>query len=178
MANSPAKQTPHPISSASPFASASTTHLLGSPRSNRPLRKLQSANALSTHYAASNNTPSLISQQRQQQQRNINASQTAGQSQIPPGASHQRTRSNSDAIVPSFSPVGAAPLKRNAAPKKAAVTLDPKDELEALIRQGPRGDLSVGLQRLRHLILCDGLDSDSDGMVRRSLLLWRWSRKM
>jgi hypothetical protein len=44
----------------------------------------------------------------------------------------------------------------------------PKEELEALVRQGPRGDVPTGLQRLRHLILCDGLDADSDGMVGSS----------
>lgn len=50
-------------------------------------------------------------------------------------------------------------------PKKAIITLTPKDELETLVRQGPRGDVPTGLQRLRHLILCDGLDADNDGMV-------------
>ena len=34
------------------------------------------------------------------------------------------------------------------------------------MRQGPRGDVPTGLQRLRHLILCDGLEADNDGMVR------------
>ena len=147
-------------------ASASTTHLLSSPRSSRTLRKLQSAHALSSNYAALS-TPSLISQQRQQQ-RNTSSSQSPGPSQIPPlpsQQSHHRTRSNSDAIVASYSNGGALPLRRNAVPKKAPVTLTPKDELETLVRQGPRGDVPAGLQRLRHLILCDGLDADNDGMV-------------
>lgn len=146
--------------------SVSTTHLLCSPRSSRTLRKLQSAHALSSNYAALS-APSLISQQRQQQ-RNTSSSQSPGPPQIPPlpsQPSHHRTRSNSDAIVPSYSHAGAPPARRNVLPKKAIITLTPKDELETLVRQGPRGDVPTGLQRLRHLILCDGLDADNDGMV-------------
>lgn len=161
MANSPSRHAPH-----MPPASASTTHLLSSPRSTRTLRKLQSAHALSSNYAALN-APSLISQQRQQQ-RNISSSQTPGLPEIPSlpqSRSHQRTRSNSDAVVPNFSNNGVAPTKRNAFPKKTAIHQSPKDELELLVRQGPRGDVPTGLQHLRHLILCDGLEADGDGMV-------------
>lgn len=155
-------------------ASASTTHLLSSPRSTKTLRKLRSAHALSSSYAALN-APSLISQQRQQQ-RNTNPSQSSALQQIPPLPPlnlHHRTRSNSDAIVPSYTNAGPAPPRRNAVPKKAPVTQTPKDELETLVRQGPRGDIPAGLQRLRHLILCDGLDADNDGMAgfSRSLVL-------
>lgn len=161
MANSPSRH-----GQQIPAASVSTTHLLSSPRSSRTLRKLQSAHALSSNYAALS-TSSLISQQRQQQ-RNTSSSQSPGPPQVPPlpsQQSHHRTRSNSDAIVPSYSNAGAPPLRRTAVPKKAAVTLSTKDELETLVRQGPRGDVPTGLQRLRHLILCDGLDADNDGMV-------------
>ena len=160
MANSPSRNGQHMP------ASASTTHLLSSPRSSRTLRKLQSAHALSSNYTAMS-TPSLISQQRQQQ-RNTSSSQSPGPPQIPPlpsQLSHHRTRSNSDAIVPSFSNAGTLPVRRNAVPKKPTVTLEPKEELDTLVRQGPRGDVPAGLQRLRHLILCDGLDADNDGMV-------------
>lgn len=164
MANSPSKHGQHMP------ASVSTTHLPSSPRSSRTLRKLQSAHALSSNYAALS-TSSLISQQRQQQ-RNTSSSQSPGPPQVPPlpsQQSHHRTRSNSDAIVPSFSNAGAPLVRRNAVPKKAIATLTPKDELETLVRQGPRGDVPTGLQRLRHLILCDGLDADNDGMVS---LIW------
>lgn len=179
MANSPSRHAPH----VSATASASTTHLLGSPRSNRSLRKLQSAHALSTSYAASN-SPSLISQQRQQQQqqqqqqpqqsqqsqqqRNPGGPQTNGLPQVPPFPnqnSHHRTRSNSDALAPSPSHATAAPARRIVPPRKTVLLQSPKDELETLMRHGPRGDVPTALQRLRHLILCDGLDADSDGMV-------------
>lgn len=152
--------------------SASTTHLrdphlLASPRTTRTLRKLHSAHALSSNYSSLNGS-SLTSQQRQQQQRNPVSSQISTQQQnppIPPPSSHHRTRSNSDALVTSFSSSTSAPTRRNAVSKKTVSAQTPKDELEALVRQGPRGDVPTGLQRLRHLILCDGLDADSDGMV-------------
>lgn len=152
--------------------SASTTHLrdphlLASPRTTRTLRKLQSAHALSSNYSSLNGS-SLISQQRQQLQRNPVSSHSSTPQQNPPipsSSSHHRTRSNSDALVTSFSNSTSAPTRRNAVAKKAVSAQTPKDELEALVRQGPRGDVPAGLQRLRHLILCDGLDADSDGMV-------------
>lgn len=34
-----------------------------------------------------------------------------------------------------------------------------------MVRQGPQGDLQAELARLRHLVLCEGLLADSDGMV-------------
>lgn len=167
MANSPSRNALNlPIS-------ASTTqlrdpHLLASPRTTRTLRKLQSAHALSSNYSSLNSS-SLISQQRQQQHRNPASSPNHTQQQnpsIPPTSSHHRTRSNSDALVTSSIPSStSAPTRRIAVAKKAISSQTPKDELEALVRQGPRGDVPVGLQRLRHLILCDGLDADSDGMV-------------
>lgn len=152
--------------------SSSTTHLrdpnlLASPRTNRTLRKLQSAHALSSNYSSLNGS-SLISQQRQQQQRNPVSSQNSAPLQnppVPPPSSHHRTRSNSDALIACFSNSTNAPTRRNAIAKKTVSAQTPKDELEVLVRQGPRGDVLIGLQRLRHLILCDGLDADSDGMV-------------
>ena len=40
-----------------------------------------------------------------------------------------------------------------------------KDEIESLVRQGPKGDVLGSLDNLRRLILLDGLEADSDGMV-------------
>lgn len=45
------------------------------------------------------------------------------------------------------------------------VVHDPREELEAMARQGPQGDVLKELAQLRHLILCEGLFADSDGMV-------------
>lgn len=42
--------------------------------------------------------------------------------------------------------------------------------LEALLAKGPSGDAEAGLEQLRYTILSDGIPSNSDGMVRWSLL--------
>ena len=163
MTNSPTKQTPHLV----PATAAQSDHQLRSPKSNRGLRKLQSAHQLSSNYAALN-SPSLISQQRQQQQRNTSSSHNNQAPQIPPLpalSSHHRTRSNSDAVVPN-APSNAAATKRVAASKKIAPNQNPREELEGLVRQGPQGDVPAELSRLRHLVLCEGLYADSDGMVQ------------
>ena len=156
MTGSPTKNVQH----------ATSSQQLSSPRTAGRLRKLQSAHQLSSQYAASNG-PSLISQQRQQQQRNTSGSQAPPVPSIPIQHSpqrHNRTRSNSDAVVPSFSKSALSP-KRPVATKKTTVPKDAKHELEVLMRQGPKDDLPLALQNLRHWILCDGMDADNDGMV-------------
>ncbi len=172
MTGSPTKHIPH----MPPPTSTVPAHQLGSPRSTPRLRKLQSAHALSSNYAAMNG-PSLISQQRQQQQRHVSSSQSTLFSQtpqIPPlpqiaplplAHSHNRARSNSDLLSSSNI---VAPQRRNLPAKKMASFVPPVDahEIDTIVRQGPRGDLSNKLQRLRHLVLVEGLESDSDGMVR------------
>ena len=158
MATSPAKNT-----QTSATASLQQT---SSPRAAGRLRKLQSAHQLSSNYAASSG-PSLITQQRQQQQRNTSASKRPPVPSIPPQHSpqkHGRTRSNSDAVMTSFDWPAISP-KRPVMQRKTTSSKDSKQELEALIRQGPKDDLPVALQNLRHWILCDGMDADSDGMV-------------
>lgn len=142
---------------------------LGSPRSPGRLRKLQSAHQLSSQYVNASG-PSLISQQRQQQQqqqRKATTPLTPPVPPIPPQHSPQRqtrTRSNSDANLSNVVKPIDSPSKL-AVPKKTAVQKDAKYELEALIRHGPRNDVPLALQNLRHWILCDGMNADSDGMV-------------
>ena len=141
MASSPHKNSQH-------FPPTSTLQP-ASPRTAGRLRKLQSQ-------------PSLISQQRQQQLRNESATQNApSMPPIPLPMKHTRTRSNSDAVVPSFSKDGRSP-QRGLTSRRME---NPKDELKSLIRRGPRGDLPDALQSLRHWILVDGLETDTDGMV-------------
>ena len=150
--SSPHKNTPH----YSPSTAAAPSQ--GSPRR---LRKLQSAHQLSSNYTTLN-APSLISQQRQQQQRNPSISQNTSIPPVPalPSPPKQnRPRSNSDVPSPR---VGPSP-RRAAIPKKKE---DPKDQLKSLLRHSPRGNVSEALDDLRHLILIDGLEADSDGMVR------------
>ncbi|KAL8818245.1 MAG: hypothetical protein Q9223_003087 [Gallowayella weberi] len=169
MTNSPVKQTPHLAAS----AAAPTDHQLRSPKSSRGLRKLQSAHQLSANYAALN-TPSLISQQRQLQQRNPSSSHLNQAPQIPPlpaFSSHHRTRSNSDAVI--SNPVAnTTATKKAAASKKIPPSHNPREELEGLVRQGPQGDVPTELSRLRHLVLCEGLYADSDGMSQIRIYIW------
>ena len=154
--NSPSRNAPslHPATSSS--------HL-GSPKSPGRLRKMQSAHQLS-------NAPSLISQQRQQQQRNVSLIPPVPV--LPSPEKINRTRSNSDAMPPSntrASPKRNPSPKRNASPRRQPILRkqeDPQDGLKSLIRRGPRGDVPDGLATLRHWILVDGLEADSDGMVR------------
>lgn len=160
MTSSPAKNAPHiPLP-------ASTANHLHSPRSTRTLRKLQSAHQLSSNYNALN-APSLITQQRQQQQRNTSLSEHTGMPPVPSipahhspnKPAHQRTRSNSDAVLPGdHNP--ATSTRRPAPPRR-----QPKDELRALITRGPREDLESSLRRMRKLILDGGIETEYDGMV-------------
>ena len=158
--------TSSPSKNASHLPTSSTGAQLGSPRSLGRLRQQKSAHQLSSNYASLNG-PSLISQQRQLQQRITSISQTTSippppVPAIPSPQKHSRARSNSDAVVPN--PVNVGPsLKRIQVPKKV---VDPKDELRSLIRHGPRSDVPDALQSLRHWILVDGLEADNDGMVR------------
>ena len=148
--NSPHRNAPH--------LPASTSAAHGSPRR---LRKLQSAHQLSSNYTALNG-PSLISQQRQQQQRSTSTAQNTPIPPVPALPSpqkHSRARSNSDVPSPYVGPS----LRRNVVPKKKD---DPKDGLKSLMRRGPKGEVSGALDELRHLILVDGLEADTDGMVR------------
>ena len=159
MTSSPSKNPLH-------FPASSTGPSLGSPRSLGRLRQQKSAHQLSSNYSALN-APSLISQQRQLQQRNTSQTQNTSippppVPAIPSPQRHVRARSNSDAVVPI--PVNIGPsLKRYHVPKKP---VDPKDELRSLMRHGPRNDVPDALQNLRHWILVDGLEADNDGMVR------------
>ena len=132
----------------------------GSPRR---LRKLQSAHQLSSNYTALN-APSLISQQRQQQRNNPATSQTPSVPPIPALHSpqkHTRPRANSD--VPS--PLSGLLPRRNVISKRQ---VDAKDDLKSLLRRNPKGNVLGSLEELRFLILTDGLEADSDGMVRIS----------
>ena len=153
--------TSSPSKNASHLPPSSAAAQLGSPRSLGRLRQQKSAHQLSSNYSALN-APSLISQQRQLQQRITSSSiPPPPVPVIPSPQKHTRARSNSDAVVPNSVNVGPS-LRRIQMPKKP---VDPKDELRSLIRHGPRNDVPDALQNLRHWILVDGLEADNDGMV-------------
>ncbi|KAG8526973.1 uncharacterized protein KY384_008402 [Bacidia gigantensis] len=149
----------------SPTKQAELRHL-GSPRSPGRLRKLQSAHQLSTHFASGTNGPSLITQQRQQQQRNASISQNPPVPAIPPQYSPQksaRTRSNSETDTSGL-PKPVAPPKRLGVSHKAPTFKSDKEELEWKIRHGPQGSLSHARKDLGDLILRGALEADRDGM--------------
>ena len=161
METSPSRHIPH-----LPPPSTTANPSLSSPRSTRTLRKLQSAQTLSSSYAAAN-APGLIAQQRQVQHRSSGLLREPSATQgppLPPVQSHGRSRSNSD--IATIGTVPTAPGPRRI-PKKANSGADanPKDDLEMLVRQGTKGDTMGSLDKLRRLVLLDGVDADSDGMV-------------
>ena len=148
-------------------------HQTSSPRTAGRLRQMKSAHNLGTTYNTAGG-PSLISQQRQQQQqqqqRTASISKDTLIPPVPPLPSPQkptRSRSNSDVPYPKMANLTPSPRK-NLVSKRV---LNPKDELESLVRHGPNGNVSVALQNLRHWILCEGMDADSDGMVRMPRIL-------
>lgn len=162
MATSPARHNhPPPL--------PSTPHL-NSPRSTGRLRKLHSAHALSSNYN-SQTTPGLITQQRQLSHSRSGVlrgpSQTLDAPPPPPPSFppfDRRTRANSDAeALGSTSNTG---VKRGSGAKKTAVAeVQAREQFDNLLRHGPKGDVRGSLDRLRFLVLSDGLDADSDGMV-------------
>jgi cell cycle arrest protein BUB2 len=145
------------------LTAATTLNPPTSPESQRTLRRLRSAQNLSTR---TTNQPSLISQQRlqlQSQQRSLsptkrNVSNAAGINRSP-----QRGRANSDATALG-GPLTNLPARRIGLNKRslAADGLS----LERLIRDGPvDGDIDGSLESARTKILDLGIKSDGDGMV-------------
>ncbi|KAI9873650.1 MAG: hypothetical protein M1830_010759, partial [Pleopsidium flavum] len=154
-----------------------TTLQPSSPRAHRTIRRLQSAQTLSSN-PPNANTPSLISQQRQQQQqRHISGFHRdplpAQNLPISTSQPHHRSRSNSDAAVMSVSNSGPAPRRNAVAKKIVAPPISAKHQLEALIRDGPpKGDLAEGLRDLRYYVLSDGVEADNDGMSSLRIYIW------
>lgn len=134
------------------------------PRGGR-LRKLQSAHQLFNAYSGA----APINSQRQQQDSSRTPSSSFRPTMPPIPLQHSpqrrgRALSNSDVAGPKVSPQKSVSLQT----KKDVASVVPKHapkELDLLLRQGPKTDLALALQNLRHWILCDGMDADADGMV-------------
>lgn len=133
-----------------------------SPRTNRALRRLQSAHTL----GQSNNQPSLISQQHKQVlQRNHSPANNTSV----PVPHHSRGRSNSDATNMSIPTPGSA--GRRPIHSKKPIAADSLS-LDRLVREGPPdGDVIGALESVRLKILDQGIKSDTDGMVGTPLVL-------
>jgi hypothetical protein len=145
-----------------------------SPQSTRTLRRLQSAQNLSS------NSPSLITQQRQLQQHQLQTRSGHGQTpeSIPlphhpiapsnPTEHPSRLRANSDLTASHMT--GFTSSSQRPAPSRkgfSGESTGKRSSLEILLRDGPTGgNVDASLQELRYLILSSRVDADSDGMVR------------
>lgn len=132
---------------------------LPSPESTRTLRKFQSHQNLSFNSQLQRNNASHRDRWDEAPQHH--------HTQLPSALSHGRLRSNSDIVTSNNL---AAPTRRRPASgrKSGAMGISGKrSDLDTLLRDGPpQGNVVVGLQELRYLILSTGVDSDIDGMVR------------
>ncbi|MCJ1479785.1 hypothetical protein MMC13_008471 [Lambiella insularis] len=159
-------------------APSSTTAHLSSPRSTRTLRKLQSAQALSSNYNAAANGPSLISQQRQLQHHGSAILRDAALPPVPilaaapQGQLRNRLRADSESTAGDMTNSLAVQRKGAMAKKIVGADVNSKEDVEVLIRQGPKGDLSGSLDLLRRSVLLDGLEADSDGMSQLRIYIW------
>ncbi|KXJ95440.1 rab-GTPase-TBC domain-domain-containing protein [Microdochium bolleyi] len=160
----------HP--SSSHIFAASTTELNPppSPRTQRTIRKLQSAHNLGAA-ARFGNAPSLISQQRLH-----NLHERPPSPPRPPvNRSPQRRRADSDARPPQLSAsVHGTPAMapRRPGPKSTSAAAD-EMSLERLIRDGPpAGDVDGALESVRLKVLDQGIKSDSDGMSSTRIYVW------
>ncbi|ROT40086.1 cell division control protein [Sodiomyces alkalinus F11] len=168
------------------YTFAHTTDLLPppSPRTHRALRKLQSAHNLGSRASASSQ-PSLITQQRLQQQQVLStphrdlshthgsAAATPPSINTSPAASHhvrQRARANSDAP-----PMGQH-LNSTPANKRSMMGINPRYthiSLAQLIREGPpEGDIPEALGAARRKVLSEGIKTDTDGMSPLRIYAW------
>ncbi|KAI9720433.1 MAG: hypothetical protein M1812_002939 [Candelaria pacifica] len=159
---------------------APTTLPPPSPRAHRSIRRLQSAQSLSSTPPTSN-TPSLPSHQRQQQQRTVSGIHKDPPAQHPPPVpalpSNTRSRANSDAALTSVSQA-APPPRRNLAAKKvlAPVVAAKGAGLDTLLREGPvGGDVTGALREMSqlavHLTL---LDDVLTGLSKSPLRIYIW----
>lgn len=126
-----------------------------SPQTVRTVRRLQS------HQQLSSNSPSLITQQRQQQQlHGLTTRASTEQLQT------SRTRANSDAPMFSKRPSSSRRLPASAIHSR-------KSSLEILIRDGPpSGNVEQGLSDLRYLILSSRVEAGKEGMSDYRCYLW------
>jgi cell cycle arrest protein BUB2 len=129
-----------------------------SPRTHRVLRRLQSAHTLGARAA---NPPSLISQQRREQQRNASPTRNPGLNRSP-----QRARANSDATPPLVHQMTAVTAAKRAGVKKPVFSHGHLT-LQQIVRDGPNdGDYNGALESARWKVVDEGVKSAEDGMVR------------
>jgi cell cycle arrest protein BUB2 len=131
-----------------------------SPQTTRTVRRLQS------HQQLSSNSPSLITQQRQQQQLHALTNRESREQLQPPMPNSGRTRANSDAPIAFKKPSSTRRLP-------ASATHNRKSSLEVLLRDGPpSGNIEQGLSELRYQILSSRVEAGKEGMSDYRCYLW------
>lgn len=136
------------------------------PRAGRTLRKLQSAQTLSSNYTASSASSNVLNQRQSQPK---SAHPLIPNRILPPNEPPlrlaPRPRANSDVSIGSLFATDATIRPNVMARRPIQPQLTARDQLETLVEQGPGQNVTGSLARLRHLILTDGLYADGDGLV-------------
>ncbi|KAI8632166.1 rab-GTPase-TBC domain-containing protein [Xylariaceae sp. FL1651] len=144
------------------------------PRTQRTLRKLQSAHNLGAASRASNPSATLTQQRlRELHSRDISPTRRQALNRSP-----QRHRANSDASTsPNVPNLRAAASSASIYAKRAALNRTPSAadslSLDRLVREGPPDeDVSGALARMRFKVLDQGIKSDMDGMSSSRIYVW------
>ncbi|KAI3329440.1 rab-GTPase-TBC domain-containing protein [Xylariaceae sp. AK1471] len=145
------------------------------PRTQRTLRKLQSAHNLGAAAKISSSSSTVLTQQKLRDVHSRDISPTRRQAL---NRSPQRHRANSDASANAPTPsLRAASSSASIHAKRVALsrTASAADtlSLERLIRDGPPDDnVSSALMSMRFKVLDQGIKSDMDGMSSSRIYIW------
>lgn len=145
-----------------------------SPRTHRALRRLQSAHTLGASRDNPNrnslpSAPSLISQQRQQQQ---TRSGSPTRSAAGHSGAHRRARANSDATPPLVHQHNLLHNLRRPSSQKPVFSHGHLS-LDKIIREGPAdGDFNGALESARWKVVDEGVKSADDGMSTVRIYVW------
>lgn len=146
------------------------------PRTQRTLRKLQSAHNLGAAAKITSSSSTVLTQQKLQNAHSRDISPTRRQAL---NRSPGRHRANSDASTTSAIPtnprVGGSSMPLNT--RRAALSRTPSLTdgltLDKLIRDGPPDDdVSTALASMRFRVLDQGIKSDMDGMSSSRIYIW------
>ncbi|KAI0392096.1 rab-GTPase-TBC domain-containing protein [Xylariaceae sp. FL0594] len=146
------------------------------PRTQRTLRKLQSAHNLGAAARLSSTSSTLLTQQKLREIHSRDVSPTRRQVL---NRSPQRHRANSDASAnpptPSLRHVSSVSTSLHA--KRAALSRMPSAadslSLDRLVREGPPDDdVAAALSSMRFKVLDQGVKTDTDGMSSSRIYIW------
>ncbi|KAI1157161.1 rab-GTPase-TBC domain-containing protein [Nemania diffusa] len=145
------------------------------PRTQRTLRKLQSAHNLGAASKITSSSSTVLTQQKLRDVHSRDISPTRRQAL---NRSPQRHRANSDASGSANPPnLRAASSSASLHAKRAALNRTPSAadtlSLDRLVREGPPDDdVSGALAAMRFKVLDQGIKSDTDGMSSSRIYIW------